>query len=86
MESDWCEAQKRLLVEESDAWFARHGLRLQRLRLPLPLPPNCSSWGDIAAEMERHPVHLKLLNHQRLLAKRMMGNWSFSGNVRPPGS
>ena len=79
MGGDWREVQKRLLIEESDAWFDRHGMRLQLLRLPLSLPPNCSSWADVAAQLQLYPLHLKLLNHQRLLAKRIKANWSFSG-------
>ncbi|OEH74382.1 erythrocyte membrane protein [Cyclospora cayetanensis] len=78
MDGDWGETQKRLLIEESDAWFERHGLRLQLLRLPLPLPPHCKNWGELAAQLQLYPLHLKLLNHERLLAKRIRGNWSFS--------
>ncbi|KAL8439662.1 hypothetical protein Efla_004570 [Eimeria flavescens] len=77
MAGEWQETQKRLLVEESDSWLDRHGMRMQRLRLPLQLPQHCSSWADVAAELERHPIHLKLLNHQRLLGKRLRGNWSY---------
>ncbi|CDJ34393.1 Conserved Plasmodium protein, related [Eimeria mitis] len=82
MEGDWREAQKRLLIEESDAWFDRHGMRLQLLRLPLSLPPKCRNWADVAEQLQQHPLHLKLLNHQRLLAKRIKANWSFSASVR----
>ncbi|KAL8275071.1 hypothetical protein Esti_000950 [Eimeria stiedai] len=86
MTGDWCEVQKRLLIEESDAWFDRHGFRLNRLRLPLPLPSHCNGWEDIAAELERHPIHLKLLNHQRLLTKRMRNNWSYSASSKSSAS
>ncbi|CDJ55999.1 hypothetical protein, conserved, partial [Eimeria maxima] len=82
MEGDWREVQKRLLIEESDAWFDRHGMRVQLLRLPLSLPPNCNNWADVAAQLQQHPLHLKLLNHQRLLARRIKANWSFSASVR----
>ncbi|XP_026190863.1 uncharacterized protein LOC34620850 [Cyclospora cayetanensis] len=82
MDGDWGETQKRLLIEESDAWFERHGLRLQLLRLPLPLPPHCKNWGELAAQLQLYPLHLKLLNHERLLAKRIRGNWSFSASPR----
>ncbi|CDJ66025.1 hypothetical protein ENH_00013120 [Eimeria necatrix] len=81
MTCEWGEQQKRLLIEESNAWFDRHGMVLQQQRLPLQLPPSCSSWAEVAAQLQQHPFHLKLLNHQRLLAKRVKANWSFSASA-----
>ncbi|KAK1443273.1 hypothetical protein BgAZ_201490 [Babesia gibsoni] len=73
----FAEHQKRLLFEETESFFKRHGLTLKKYILPVPLPEWANSLDEVLDTGVEHEPYSTIYRHQHFLKARILHNWSY---------